>query len=272
MRLFEIGFGVDINVHDAFEMGEDRHARLGLHPRDQAFAAARHDHVDGAVEAGQHGADGGAVAGGNELDARLGQARFLEPGGEAGMDQPRGVKTLRASAQNGGVARFQAQPAGVGGDIGAAFENHPDHAERRRDALDAQAVGPLERLQRPADRVRQIGDFVEAARDGGDALVVEHQPVEHGGAEVLRPGLGHVESIGLEQFHLPGEQDFGGGAQGEIFLFRGGERQHARGLAGLATDRHHDLVEIGGPAVHHIQAFHRHCPSVCIRLKLRSEI
>ncbi len=126
----------------------------------------------------QHGPHGGAVAGGNELDARLGQARFLEPGGEAGMDQPRGMKTLRAGAQNGGVAGLEAKPAGVGGDIGPAFENHPDHAERRRDALDAQAVGALERLQQPADGIRQVGDLFKTAGDGGDALVVEHQAVE----------------------------------------------------------------------------------------------
>ena len=37
---------VDIDVADAFEMGEDRHARLVLHARDQALAAARHDDVD----------------------------------------------------------------------------------------------------------------------------------------------------------------------------------------------------------------------------------
>ena len=46
-----VGGLVDIDVADAFEMREHRHARLGLHARDQALAAARHDHVDRAVEA-----------------------------------------------------------------------------------------------------------------------------------------------------------------------------------------------------------------------------
>ena len=53
---------VDIDVADAFEVREHRHARFRLHARDQALAAARHDHVDGAVEAGQHQPDRGAVA------------------------------------------------------------------------------------------------------------------------------------------------------------------------------------------------------------------
>ena len=67
---------------DAFEMGEDRHARLVLHARDQALAAARHDHVDIAVEPRQHLADGGAVAGRHELD-RIGR----QPGPSQALDQ-----------------------------------------------------------------------------------------------------------------------------------------------------------------------------------------
>jgi hypothetical protein len=54
---------VDIDVADAFEVCEHRHARLRLHARHQVLAAARHDHVDGAAEPRQHHADGGAVAG-----------------------------------------------------------------------------------------------------------------------------------------------------------------------------------------------------------------
>ena len=42
---------VHIHVADAFEMRKDRHTRLRLDARDQTLAAARHDHVDRAVEA-----------------------------------------------------------------------------------------------------------------------------------------------------------------------------------------------------------------------------
>ncbi len=58
----------------AFEMGENRHARFRLHTGDEAFSAARHDHVDIAGKAGQHLADGGAVGGRHDLDGVFGQA------------------------------------------------------------------------------------------------------------------------------------------------------------------------------------------------------
>ena len=45
-RLLRIGRGVDIDVADAFEMRDHRHAAFALHPLDQRAPAARHDHVD----------------------------------------------------------------------------------------------------------------------------------------------------------------------------------------------------------------------------------
>ena len=89
LRHGEVGGFVDIDVAEAFEMGEDRHARLVLHAGDEAFPAARHDDVDGAAEAGQHGADGGAVRHRHVLDRVLRQAGGLEAGDEAGMDSLR---------------------------------------------------------------------------------------------------------------------------------------------------------------------------------------
>ena len=56
-RLVEIGRPIDVHMHDAFEMGEHRHARLALNPLDQALSAARHDDVERAAEALQHLAD-----------------------------------------------------------------------------------------------------------------------------------------------------------------------------------------------------------------------
>ena len=53
LRHVEIGGAIDIDVVDAFQMREHRHARFGLDARDQALAAARHDHVDAAVQAAQ---------------------------------------------------------------------------------------------------------------------------------------------------------------------------------------------------------------------------
>ena len=74
LRHLEIGGAVDVDVAHAFEMREHRHARLRLHARDQALAAARHDHVDVAVEAGEHLADRRAVARRHQLDRVFRQA------------------------------------------------------------------------------------------------------------------------------------------------------------------------------------------------------
>ena len=86
LRHVEIGAAVDVGVADAFQMREHRHARFLLHARDQALAAARHDHVDGAVEALEHQADGLAVGGGHELDraSRAGPPRAGRAPGRPG--------------------------------------------------------------------------------------------------------------------------------------------------------------------------------------------
>ena len=74
----EIGVSVDIDVADAFEMREHRHARFFLHARDEAFAAARNDEVDGAVEALEHFADRCAIRRPDQLDGGFRQSRSLQ--------------------------------------------------------------------------------------------------------------------------------------------------------------------------------------------------
>ena len=59
------------------------------------------------------------------------------------MDRLRRVQAFRAAAQDHGVARLQAQRAGVGGDVRTAFEDHADDAERRADPADVQARRPV---------------------------------------------------------------------------------------------------------------------------------
>ena len=125
-----------IDVADALQMREDRDARLLLHAGDEPFPAARHDHVDGAVEAAQHGADSGAVGGRHELDRVLRQAGRAKARCEAGMNGGGAAMRVRAAAQDDGVAGLEAEPAGIGGDVRPAFENDADDAERRADALD----------------------------------------------------------------------------------------------------------------------------------------
>ena len=88
-RHVEPGGAVDVEVAEPFEMREDRHARLLLHARDQALAAARDDDVEIAGQARQHGADGGAVGGRHELDRVGRQAGGTQALDQAGMDRRR---------------------------------------------------------------------------------------------------------------------------------------------------------------------------------------
>ncbi len=131
---------MDIDVADAFEMREDRHPRLRLHARDEALAAARHDDVEVAVEPGEHRADGGAVAGRHELDR-------MRPAGRRAARPSTMAATIAAAERklSEPARRIAALPAlrqsapASAVDVGAALEDHPDDAERRRDALDRRA-------------------------------------------------------------------------------------------------------------------------------------
>ena len=108
----------------------------GRGARARACAAARHDHVDGAVEAAQHGADRRPVGRGHELDGVLRQAGLAQPGGEASVNRRGAAVRVGPAAQDHRIARLEAERAGVGGDIGAALEYDANHAERRAHALD----------------------------------------------------------------------------------------------------------------------------------------
>ena len=73
-RLFDVSRLVDVDVADAFEMGEDRHPRLCLHAAHQPLAAARNDHVH-IIRRRQHRADKGAVPRRRDLDRIFRQVR-----------------------------------------------------------------------------------------------------------------------------------------------------------------------------------------------------
>ena len=139
----EIGLRVDVDVADAFQMRENGNAGFGLDTADEALAATRHDDVDVAVKAGQHGANGVAVGDGHELDRLARQAGLGESLLQTGMDSCRCAQGIGARPQDRGVAGLQAQRTGVSRYVGAAFEDDADDAERRAHALYFQTVGPL---------------------------------------------------------------------------------------------------------------------------------
>ncbi len=72
-RFLRIGGRIDINVADAFQMGEDWHAGFGLHQPDQSLAATWHNHVD-ILRRAQHLGNSRTVARRDALDRVLWQS------------------------------------------------------------------------------------------------------------------------------------------------------------------------------------------------------
>ena len=163
---------------DALEMREYRHARFGLHARDEALAAARNNHVDGAVEAGEHQPDRCALARRDERNAFLGQAGLAQPLRERAMDRLRGPMTFRAAAQDHGIARLEREGARIRRDVRPALIDDADDAERHAHALDRHAVRSRPGFGDASDRIGQRAHHIEAVRHGGDAFLVEREPVK----------------------------------------------------------------------------------------------
>ncbi len=88
--------------------------------------------------------------------------------------------TFRPTAQDRGIAGFEAEAGRIRRHIGAAFIDDADDAERHGDAFDLQAVGSIPGTERAADRIRQLGDFLKAQRHALDPLGIEQQAIEQG--------------------------------------------------------------------------------------------
>ena len=174
---------IDIDVADAFEMGDDGDAAFALHPLDQRAPAARHDHVD-EVGHGEHQPDRRAVARRHELHRIGRQARrrrwrarrhaAIAPEEWKLSEPPRRIAALPARRHSA---------ARVGGDVGARLVDDADDAQRHAHARDVEPVGPGPARELGADGIGQIGHLLEPPRHRLDARRVEQQPVEHGGRE-----------------------------------------------------------------------------------------
>ena len=196
--LVEVRLVVDVDVAHAVQVLDHRDARLALQALDQAFAAARHDHVD-VILHGDQLADGGAVGGLDHLHRGFGQARRLEAFVHARGDRLVGVDRFGAAAQDRGVARLQAQPRGVGGDVRARFVNDADHAERHAHLAHLDARRPVAQFDDLADRIGKLRDLPQAVGHGRDALVREREAIDR---SFVEPGSARgfeVARVGREQ-------------------------------------------------------------------------
>ncbi len=161
LRHFKIGRGVHVDMHHAFKMREDRHARFALHAGNQALPSARDDDVDRAVETAEHFADGLAIARRHELDRILRQPGRAQAVDQAAMDRSRASMRVRAAAQDHSVAGLERQRARIGSDVGPALEDDADHAERRANALDVQPVRAVPFGDDRTDRIGKRGNILK---------------------------------------------------------------------------------------------------------------
>ena len=136
-----IGPGVDVNMAIAVEVLDDRYARPIDDEFDQAFATARDEHVHKIVH-GEQGANGGAIAGGDELHGARGEAGLGDTFRHAVGDHAIGVQRFRPAAQNRGVARFQTQTRRVRRHVRTRLVNDAHHAQRHAHLADTNARGP----------------------------------------------------------------------------------------------------------------------------------
>ena len=100
-----IGPLVDVHMTVAVEMLDDRDFRFGRDPRDQALAAARHDHVDEFRHRHQD-SDRRAIGGRENLHGIFRQAGRAQSFEHAGADREIGLRRFRPAAQDGGIAGF----------------------------------------------------------------------------------------------------------------------------------------------------------------------
>ncbi|MFM1944882.1 MAG: hypothetical protein RI897_3864 [Verrucomicrobiota bacterium] len=192
---------VEVGMADAFVVFDDGDFGAIGYGADEAFASARHTEVDEVGEGEEFGYSG-AVGGGDDLDGVFGELGQVFLGGidhDFG-DELIGVEGFFTAAEDGGVAGFEAEAGGVGGDVGSGFIDDDDDADGHGDLLEAEAIGSGTFIEGAADGVGEGGDFAEALGHGLDAGVGESEPVEHGLAEAHFGGGGEVFLVGELEF------------------------------------------------------------------------
>ena len=160
------------------------------------------------------------------------------------MDGGRGAEGIRAAAQDRGIARLEAERAGIGGDVRAALEDDADDAERRAHALDMESVRPVPCGHDAAHRVGEAGDRLQPFRHRLDARLGERQPVDEGGAAAGLSHVGDVMSVLGEDGGGVLAQRAGCGDERPVLGLGRGKRQGALRPAGGAADPGHGFGDI----------------------------
>ena len=237
-RLGQVGAVIDVHMAVAVQVLDHRHPRLAGDALDQTLAAARHNHID-VVLHGDEFAHRGAVGGLDHLHHACRQPGGLQPFTHAGGDGLVRMQRLGATAQDRGVAGFQAQACGIRRHVGTRLVDDADDAERHPHLADLDARGAVLEAVDFADRIRQRGDLLEAFGHAGDGLVVKLQAVKQRGVEPAGARLRHVARIGFEQPGGIAPDRRRHRKQRAVLLIGVGAGDRARGLARLLAQRLH---------------------------------
>ena len=165
---------------------------------------------------GDEHSDRGAIARPHHLDRIAGEFRCREPLANALGNREIRCQRLGAAAQDGRVAGLQAQPRGIGGDVGTGLVDDPDHPERHPHPSDLQARRPHPHLADLADGVRQRRDLPQPLGHGSNARIGELEPVEQRGGESARSPCIEIPAIRRLDVPCPLADRVGDGDEGAI--------------------------------------------------------
>ena len=173
-RHVEIGAGMDIDVADAFEMREHRHARFALaRARSGPCRRAARSRRSRRSSPPSMKPTAGAIARRHELDRGLRQACRVQRLAQVLAMTQRGSgssPTRRAGSRHCRTSAHSAAASAV--TLGRDFIDDADHAERHAHARDVETVGPRPARRSPADRIGKAGDLAQALGHRLDARLV----------------------------------------------------------------------------------------------------
>ena len=198
VRHGQVGRAVDVDVAVPVAVEHVGHGGVLDQRRDERPTAARDQAVDEAAQ--PHEGDRRLVRGVlDEGHGVLGQPRLHGGPAEQRHDGPVGVEGGGRPAQEGRVARLEAEAGGVARHVRAVLVDHTHDAERDAHPGHPQAVGAHPALGDLPDRVGQGRHLAQAARHGPHPLLGQAQPVagrlDHAG----RLGPLQVGPVGLDQ-------------------------------------------------------------------------
>src|SRR5690606_25612853 len=194
-----------------------------------------YDHVD-ILRLGNQRANGGAVGGLDHLYRLFRQAGFTQTDAQALGNCLVRINRFRATAQDGGVAGFQAQGRRIDGHVRARLVDDADHAERHAHAADLDAGRAVAEVGDGTDRVSQGDDLLEPLDHAVEARRGQFQAVEQGRLEAVVGGALHVARVGVEDGAAMAAQGGGNGGQRPVLGAAVGTGQMARGGTGALSD------------------------------------